>query len=205
MKKRTLLIVAVFAVLVFLVFGLFFLGLIPFRAKLLFPDAGFDMKPVVKDIMTSFQLRDIATIESMLCPGIKKNVKDLPEKIEELLGSIQGNITEITWNGATASSYQRDGKRKRMGRLSPVPFTTTTGLKYSLGIGVTYRDDSDPDAIGVDTLRLLLVDYEDQLNNIAVYEISYHNVKDKIVAGVPEPIHADIPPSLTEQEGSLPE
>lgn len=174
MRKKTLLITLI-AILLVSVFGfLLMMVLTPFRAKLFFSDPGFDMKPVVSDVLDAIKSQDVAKIESMLCPGIQLNTKDLPEKIKELMDSIQGDIAEITWDGATASTYKREGGKQRLGKFSPVTFTTTTGLDYSLTVGYTYVDDFDFEAIGLDELQLLLVYYEDQSQNEALYQISYY-------------------------------
>lgn len=105
-------------------------------------------------IMNAIETGDVAALEALMCLNIKQNVKNLPEKINELLDAIDGEIIEASWvhSGGSYSGNRENGKTINQSGVD-VLITTTTGT-YVVGVWWETINTFQPEETGIRSIGL---------------------------------------------------
>ncbi len=108
-------------------------------------------------IIEAVKERDIDALEAMMCLNIKQNTENLPEKIGELLDSIDGSIIEITYkpSGYSYIGNEQDGRSLiQAGMVFNIKTSTSDGT-YDLGCIWETANNFEPKETGIRTMGLL--------------------------------------------------
>lgn len=125
-------------------------------------------------IIEAVKARDIGALEAMMCLNIKQNAENLPEKIGELIDSIDGEIIESSWE-SYGSSYDigKDNKTVLQGGIA-INLITSTGT-YIVGVWWETANTFAREETGIRSIRLLDSNLN-ELNSISATEgISWHD------------------------------
>jgi len=113
----------------------------------------FNWKTTANAIVDAINDRDIDALEEMMCLNIKENVEDLPDKIEELIDSIDGKIVRFKWHSAGGDSESRSDGKKIIQIDRSIDFKTDGG-KYDIGVVWEISNNFSPNEIGIRMITL---------------------------------------------------
>lgn len=108
-------------------------------------------------IIEAVKARDIDALEAMMCLNIKQNTENLPEKIGELLDSIDGEIIEITRDNSSGSyiGNEQDGRSMIQAGMGFYIRASTSVNMYYLGIMWETANNFAPKETGIRNIGLL--------------------------------------------------
>ncbi|MCL1951790.1 MAG: DUF5104 domain-containing protein [Oscillospiraceae bacterium] len=121
-------------------------GLYNAREKL-----SFDATAVCNRVINCVKAHDAATLASMMRPWLRNNVSDLTDRIEQLLDTIDGNVTEI---GINRSEYtSNDAGIYRVGKHI---FIYVGNTLYNLRVYYDVTNSNDKNEVGISWLEMVV-------------------------------------------------
>jgi len=105
-------------------------------------------------IISAFETKGVAALESLMCQNIKDNVPDLPGKIGKMMNAIEGEITKSSWK--TPGSYQeRNANGSSIIQVNLDIYLTTTTGNYTLLLMWETANNFAPEEVGIRAISLL--------------------------------------------------
>jgi hypothetical protein len=109
-------------------------------------------KAITEEIMAAIAERDIAAIEDLIGPGIKRKYENIPRNIGALVDAIEGEIVDFSWNPTGGVDKSNFGTRLSTSGWD-IRFKTTTET-YVLTIGWVIVDNRKPERVGLGNMAL---------------------------------------------------
>lgn len=113
----------------------------------------------VDDFFAALDNRDKEALWNMFAPSVRREDKELDEKIEKLLEAYSGPTDICKRDGSmVAGSYHNDHGTKSAAAESGFP-VVSNGTYYWCDFDLMYRNDWDEDEIGIKQVRLCSAEY----------------------------------------------
>lgn len=105
-------------------------------------------------IINAIKEKDVDALEALMCQNIKENVKNLPEEINKLMNSIDGEIINSSWNnvGNYDAKHGDDGAILQV--VMEIHLTTST-TTYFLGVTWETANSFAKEEAGIRNIGLL--------------------------------------------------
>ena len=110
---------------------------------------------VAPKMVNAIETRDVAALEEFMCLNIKHNVGNLPEKIGELIDSIDGNIIETTWKHSGGGYSETRDNGKVINQSGVEILITTSAGTYVAGVWWETINTFQPEETGIRNITLL--------------------------------------------------
>jgi hypothetical protein len=110
-------------------------------------------KAITEEIMAAIEAKNIAAIEDMMSLKIKRNVNDLPGKIDKLIEAIDGKIIVYSRSGGGGNDVKDYGTR--ISRTSWSITIETANESYWLSMSWVVVNNRAPEEVGMSGVSLL--------------------------------------------------
>jgi hypothetical protein len=131
----------------------------------------FSLDSLVETVISYIQAGNIAAIEEMLCPEIRLETENLQEKLTNLVAFFSNGIDYYTWEDASSTASWKSGILTS-GEKSAFIHIHLMNMDVTLTINFKYVNVDNPDARGINNIRLYEVPHED--GTISSNNISFH-------------------------------
>ena len=113
--------------------------------------------PVIEQ---AIRTENVADLESLMCLNIRKNEKELTQKIETVYNSIHGEIKDFQWEKGFQSSGNTNGYGGRIEQQDINATITTTQSTYHLAIVWETVNNYQPDETKIRAFSLMDETYQ---------------------------------------------
>ncbi len=104
-------------------------------------------------IVEAFKKKDVQALEDLMCANIKKNEKNLKARIQKMYDSVQGEITETSWEVGGGSFSQRTDENMIL-QVGLSIYLTTTKTQYQVRIWWETVNVEQPEETQIRSIRL---------------------------------------------------
>ncbi|MBQ7838539.1 MAG: DUF5104 domain-containing protein [Clostridia bacterium] len=136
----------------------------------IFPNSGFLLSnyqnltflgedAITDTIVEAINNNDADTIEAMLSQHTKENGENLNQKIKELIAAIDGDIIEYQEHGSGGDGEYSNNGVSIKDKSWKILIKTDTGKEYLVCVSWVIVNTSNPQKVGMKTLRLIDTDF----------------------------------------------